>query len=101
MNDDYYKTFARLMADTYTLYLKTQNYHWHVRGPHFRTLHLMFEEQYNQLLLGVDTLAERIITLGHPAPATFAEFNELRTINEGDSTKTAEKMVAELCDDHG
>lgn len=100
MKEDYYQAFARLMADTYTLYLKTQNYHWHVRGPHFKTLHLMFEEQYMQLALGVDALAERILTLGHNAPATFAEFSQLRTLEEGDSKRTAEQMVAALCQDH-
>lgn len=100
MKEDYYQAFARLMADTYTLYLKTQNYHWHVRGPHFKTLHLMFEEQYTQLALGVDALAERILTLGHNAPATFAEFSQLRTLEEGDSKRTAEQMVAALCQDH-
>ncbi|MBY0377128.1 MAG: DNA starvation/stationary phase protection protein [Gammaproteobacteria bacterium] len=100
MKEDYYQAFARLMADTYTLYLKTQNYHWHVRGPHFKTLHLMFEEQYTQLALGVDALAERILTLGHSAPATFAEFSQLRTLEEGDSKRTAEQMVAALCQDH-
>ena len=100
MKEDYYQAFARLMADTYTLYLKTQNYHWHVRGPHFKTLHLMFEEQYMQLALGVDALAERILTLGRNAPATFAEFSHLRTLEEGNSSRTAEQMVAALCEDH-
>ena len=100
MNDNFYQAFAKLLADTYTLYLKTQNYHWHVRGPYFKTLHLMFEEQYIQLAAGVDILAERILTLGHSAPASFAEFNALRSIKEGDSKKTAEQMVSELCDDH-
>ncbi len=100
MKEDYYQAFARLMADTYTLYLKTQNYHWHVRGPHFKTLHLMFEEQYMQLALGVDALAERILTLGRNAPATFAEFSQLRTLEEGNSSRTAEQMVAALCEDH-
>ena len=100
MNDNFYQAFARLLADTYTLYLKTQNYHWHVRGPYFKTLHLMFEEQYIQLATGVDVLAERILTLGHTAPASFAEFNALRSIKEGDSKKTAEQMIVELCDDH-
>lgn len=100
MNDNLYQAFARLLADTYTLYLKTQNYHWHVRGPNFKSLHLMLEEQYIQLAAGVDLLAERIVTLGHSAPASFAEFNTLRSIQEGDSKKTADQMIAELCDDH-
>lgn len=100
MNDNLYQVFAKLLADTYTLYLKTQNYHWNVHGPYFKTLHIMFEEQYMQLALGVDALAERIVTLGHMAPASFAEFSALRSIKEGDPKKTAEHMVSELCDDH-
>ena len=100
MNDNFYQVFAKLLADTYTLYLKTQNYHWNVHGPYFKTLHIMFEEQYMQLALGVDALAERIVTLGHTAPASFAEFSALRSIKEGDPKKTAEQMVSELCDDH-
>ncbi len=100
MNTDLYQAFARLLADTYTLYLKTQNYHWHVRGPYFKTLHLMFEEQYLQLATAIDSLAERILTMGQTAPATFAKFNELRRIQEGDSQKKAEQMVSELCEDH-
>ena len=65
---------SRLLADTYTLYLKTHNYHWNVTGPMFQTLHLMFEQQYNELALAVDLVAERIRALGAPAPASFHEF---------------------------
>lgn len=100
MNDTFYQAFAKLLADTYTLYLKTQNYHWHVRGPNFKSLHLMLEEQYVQLAAAVDVLAERIVTLGHNAPASFAEFNSLRSIKEGDAKKTADQMIEDLCDDH-
>ena len=65
---------ARLLADTYTLYLKTHNYHWNVTGPMFQTLHLMFETQYNELALAVDLIAERIRALGAPAPGSYREF---------------------------
>ena len=68
---------SRLLADTYTLYLKTHNYHWNVTGPMFQTLHLMFEQQYNELALAVDQIAERIRALGFPAPGTYAEFTRL------------------------
>jgi starvation-inducible DNA-binding protein len=65
---------SNLLADTYTLYLKTHNFHWNVTGPMFRTLHLMFEEQYTELALAVDLIAERIRALGFPAPGTYGEF---------------------------
>ena len=65
---------SRLLADTYTLYLKTHNYHWNVTGPMFQTLHLMFETQYNELALAVDLIAERIRALGAPAPGSYREF---------------------------
>ena len=63
---------SRLLSDTYVLYLKTHNFHWNVTGPSFRTLHLMFEEQYNELALAVDSIAERIRALGFPAPGAYA-----------------------------
>ena len=68
------KGLSRLLADTYTLYLKTHNFHWNVTGPMFNTLHLMFEAQYNELALAVDLIAERIRALGFPAPGTYADF---------------------------
>ena len=67
---------SRLLADTYTLYLKTHNFHWNVTGPMFQTLHLMFETQYNELALAVDLIAERIRALGYPAPGTYARLRE-------------------------
>lgn len=94
------KKLEVLMADTYALYLKTQNYHWHVRGPHFKMLHELFEEQYKDLAEAVDTIAERILTLGHHAPATFGELNKLKTIKDGDSKISSSQMVAELAKDH-
>jgi starvation-inducible DNA-binding protein len=87
---------ARLLADTYTLYLKTHNYHWNVTGPRFRELHLMFEEQYNELALAVDSIAERIRTLGYPAPGTYRQFADLTTIEEVAGVPAAEAMVRDL-----
>lgn len=84
---------SRLLADTYTLYLKTHNFHWNVTGPMFQTLHLMFEQQYNELALAVDLIAERIRALGVPAPATYGEFMELSSIKEERSVPSAEKMI--------
>src|SRR6202044_165141 len=73
---------SHLLADTYTLYLKTHNFHWNVTGPMFNTLHLMFETQYNELALAVDSIAERIRALGFPAPGTYKEFVKLSSIPE-------------------
>ncbi len=87
---------AHLLADTYTLYLKTHNFHWNVKGPMFQTLHLMFETQYNELALAVDQIAERIRALGHPAPGTFAEYAKLSSIKETAGVPAAEKMIALL-----
>ena len=89
-----------ILADTYALYLKTQNYHWHVKGPQFKTLHELFEMQYRELAEAVDQVAERILIMGHNAPATFAELIKLKTIKEGDSSKNANQMVTELANDH-
>ncbi len=88
------------LADTYTLYLKTQNYHWHVKGPQFKSLHELFETQYTELADAVDKIAERLIIMGHKAPATFIEFMQLKTIKEGDSSLNANQMVTELARDH-
>lgn len=89
-----------LLADTYAVYLKTQNYHWHVRGPLFKSLHTLFEGQYVELADAVDEIAERILTLGRRAPATFKEFERLKTITDGDSSLTANEMLLELAKDH-
>ena len=90
---------ARLLADTYTLYLKTHNYHWNVTGPHFRSLHLLFEEQYTELAAAVDEIAERIRALGAYAPGSYSEFARLATVKEADGIPSAEEMVAELAAD--
>jgi len=87
---------AHLLADTYTLYLKTHNYHWNVVGPMFNTLHLMFETQYTELSLAVDLIAERIRALGHPAPGTYREFVELSAIVEDTDRPDATEMLRRL-----
>ncbi|OGA56166.1 MAG: DNA starvation/stationary phase protection protein [Betaproteobacteria bacterium RIFCSPLOWO2_12_FULL_62_58] len=84
---------SRLLADTYTLYLKTHNFHWNVAGPMFQTLHLMFEQQYNELALAVDLIAERIRALGYPAPGTYAEYAKLSSIQETAGVPKAVKMI--------
>lgn len=94
------QALSKLLADTYTLYLKTQNYHWHVRGPNFRTLHLLFEEQYTNLALAVDAIAERIVTLGGQAPASFEDYLSLASIQEGDAQTKADTMISNLAKDH-
>jgi len=87
---------SRLLADTYTLYLKTHNFHWNVTGPMFQTLHLMFEQQYNELALAVDLIAERIRALGFPAPGTYKEFAQLSSISEEEGVPKAEEMIRKL-----
>ncbi len=87
---------SRLLADSYTLYLKTHNYHWNVTGPMFQTLHLMFETQYDELALAVDLIAERIRALGAPAPASYQEFAELSSIAEEGGRPDATEMVVRL-----
>jgi starvation-inducible DNA-binding protein len=91
---------AHLLADTYTLYLKSQNFHWHVTGPSFHSFHNMFEEQYLQLAAATDMLAERIRALNHTAPATFAEFLKLASIKEDMGTISANDMVKKLLSGH-
>ena len=85
-----------VLADSYALYLKTHNYHWNVVGPSFRSLHMMFEEQYTDLAVAVDDIAERIRSLGEKAPGTFSEFAKLTTIKEGDKNASANDMVEDL-----
>ena len=84
---------SHLLADTYTLYLKTHNFHWNVTGPMFNTLHLMFETQYNELALAVDLIAERIRALGLPAPGTYAAYATLSSIKEDEEVPSAENMI--------
>ncbi len=89
---------SRLLADTYTLYLQTHNFHWNVTGPQFQTLHLMFEGQYTELAAAVDEIAERIRALGLPAPGTYSEFAELSSIRETRGVPKAEAMIEILVD---
>jgi starvation-inducible DNA-binding protein len=91
---------SRVLADTYTLYLKTHNFHWNVTGPMFQTLHLMFEGQYNELALAVDLVAERIRALGVTAPGTYKKFAELSAIREEDGAPKAEEMIRLLVEGH-
>ena len=84
---------SRLLADTYSLYLKTHNFHWNVTGPMFQTLHLMFETQYNELALAVDLIAERIRALGFPAPGTYSDFTRLSSIEETPGVPKADEMI--------
>jgi starvation-inducible DNA-binding protein len=87
---------SRLLADTYTLYLKTHNYHWNVTGPMFQTLHLMFETQYTELALAVDLIAERIRALGTVAPGSYKAYARLGSIAEEDGVPTATDMIRNL-----
>jgi starvation-inducible DNA-binding protein len=87
---------SKLLADTYTLYLKTHNFHWNVTGPMFNTLHLMFETQYTELALAVDSIAERIRALGYPAPGTYKEYARLSSIQEEDGVPAATEMIRKL-----
>lgn len=89
---------SRVLADTYTLYLKTHNFHWNVTGPMFQTLHLMFETQYKELAVAVDDLAERIRSLGYPAPGTYKQYAELTSIKEESGVLAAEEMIRQLVD---
>ncbi|MBY0430059.1 MAG: DNA starvation/stationary phase protection protein [Rhodospirillales bacterium] len=90
---------SRLLADSYTLYLKTHNYHWNVTGPMFNTLHLMFEQQYTELALAVDLVAERIRALGFPAPGSYKQFAALTSLQEETEVPNAEAMIRQLVKD--
>jgi starvation-inducible DNA-binding protein len=100
MREDLLAQLSVILADTYALYLKTQNYHWHVTGAQFRALHELFEEQYRELAEAVDSVAEQIRIMGNLAPATFKELDSLKTLKDGDSKATANQMVVSLADDN-
>ncbi len=89
-----------LLADSYTLYIKTHGFHWNVTGPQFHALHTLFETQYSELALAVDAIAERIRALGHRAPGSYHEFSRLATVEESLGELSAEQMVAELVRGH-
>ena len=90
------ESLARLLADTYTLYLKTHNYHWNVTGPMFNTLHAMFMGQYTEMATAVDDIAERIRALGLPAPGSYREFAQLSSIPEESDAPDAAEMIRRL-----
>jgi starvation-inducible DNA-binding protein len=91
---------TKCLADTYTLYLKTHNFHWNVTGPMFRDLHLQFEEQYQELAGAIDVIAERIRTLGYPVPATYASFSKLTEIAIDEGVPDAHEMIRQVVDGH-
>ncbi len=91
---------SRLLADSYTLYLKTHNFHWNVKGPMFNTLHLMFEAHYGELALAVDQIAERIRSLGAPAPGSYRAFAALTSVPEAEGVPSANEMLVALVRDH-
>jgi starvation-inducible DNA-binding protein len=91
---------SRLLADSYVLYLKTQNYHWNVTGPHFNALHMLFQSQYEDLALANDLIAERIRALGEKAPGSFAAFSKLTRIREEAGYPSATQMLKNLVKDH-
>ncbi len=93
------KELSKLLADTYTLYLKTHNYHWNVTGPMFNTLHTLFETEYTEYALAVDEIAERIRAIGARAPGSYTEFSELATIKEDRGSPNAMEMIKNLVDD--
>lgn len=100
MTDAQRKTIAdglsKVLADSYSLYIKTHNYHWNVTGPQFNALHMMFEEHYTELAQAIDDIAERIRALGHLAPGSYREFEKLTSIADGDNTRSADDMVKDL-----
>ena len=89
---------SKLLADSYLLYIKTHAFHWNVKGPMFNTLHLMFEEQYKELFVAVDEIAERIRALGFPAPGSYKNFSELSSLSETEGELSANEMIKELLD---
>ena len=91
---------AHLLADTYSLYLKTHNFHWNVEGPMFNTLHVMFMDQYTELWNALDAIAERIRSLGYPAPGTYREFARLTSIDDTEGVPDALEMVRLLVAGH-
>jgi starvation-inducible DNA-binding protein len=91
---------SRVLADSYSLYLKTHNFHWNVTGPMFNSLHMMFEEQYTELATAVDEIAERIRALGERAPGSYSEYQKLTAIPEETGSPEATEMIRQLVSDH-
>ncbi len=93
------ENLKQVLADSYALYVKTQNFHWNVTGPSFRSLHLLFEEQYTDLAAAIDEIAERIRTLGEKAPGSFKSYTSRTKISDGDENTEASEMVKQLAED--
>lgn len=91
---------THLLADSYTLFLKTHFFHWNVTGPMFQTLHLLFETQYNELFTAVDAIAERIRSLGYTAPGSYSQFAKLATVEEAVAVPKAREMILDLLKSH-
>jgi starvation-inducible DNA-binding protein len=98
-NEHVVKALSKLLADTYTLYLKTHNYHWNVTGPMFNTLHTLFETEYTEYALAVDEIAERIRAIGARAPGSYTEFAELASVKEDRGSPPAMEMIRSLVAD--
>ena len=98
-NDAVVTALSRLLADTYTLYLKTHNYHWNVTGPMFNTLHTLFETEYTEYALAVDEIAERIRAVGARAPGSYSEFAEIASVKEDRDSPPAMEMIRNLAAD--
>jgi starvation-inducible DNA-binding protein len=98
-NEPVVQALSRLLADTYTLYLKTHNYHWNVTGPMFNTLHTLFETEYTEYALAVDEIAERIRAIGARAPGSYSEFAELASVKEDRGSPPAMEMIRNLLAD--
>ncbi|MFC5524669.1 Dps family protein [Rhodanobacter ginsengisoli] len=94
------KHLSKMLADTYSLYLKTHSFHWNVTGPQFNSLHLMFEAQYNELWLAADEVAERIRTLDVFAPGSYSQFGKLTSIKEEAGVPEWKEMVSQLVEGH-
>ena len=95
------EALSQMLADSYTLYLKTHNFHWNVTGPMFTTLHTLFETQYTELALAVDEIAERIRALGVREPGSYREFTGITRVKDAEGTPTAEEMIRLLVADLG
>ncbi len=98
-NEKTVEALSRLLADSYTVYLKTHNYHWNVTGPMFNTLHTLFETQYTEYALAVDEIAERIRAIGARAPGSYTEFSELAAVKEDRDSPPASQMIENLAAD--
>jgi starvation-inducible DNA-binding protein len=98
-NDEVVNSLSKLLADTYTVYLKTHNYHWNVTGPMFNTLHTLFETEYTEYALAVDEIAERIRAVGARAPGSYSEFSELASVKEDRGSPAATQMLENLVAD--